>query len=277
MGPVAPAPHAGCPPQSLPLLFLALTLALLAVAYRPREIPALLLLPPLALLATPAPSACGGRCECFRFLRHDDLHLLRRHGLGRTVSHGSGMARTAGGQSGRAAPRFRRPIRRPGVLHRRAGDGLVAVAHCDGPRSPYRSLTHWTMGFTTLWLLAIALLLPWVDYGKSYRPVAQAVARHLPDRADCLAERGLNGTQRASFAYFAGLEPWPSPRRPDANAAGSWSGRYPRRTCSTGRRVDPGLGGQSPRRAAGEIPPLPARGMNAYPASGGVSRRKCSR
>ncbi len=75
------------------------------------------------------------------------------------------------------------------------------------PRSPYRSLTHWTMGFTTLWLLAIALLLPWVDYGKSYRPVAQAVARHLPDRADCLAERGLNGTQRASFAYFAGLEP----------------------------------------------------------------------
>ena len=40
-------------PQLLPLAFLLLTLMMLALAFRPREIPALLLLPPLALLATP--------------------------------------------------------------------------------------------------------------------------------------------------------------------------------------------------------------------------------
>jgi hypothetical protein len=41
------------PQQALPLAFLLLTLLMLAWAFRPREIPSLLLLPPLALLATP--------------------------------------------------------------------------------------------------------------------------------------------------------------------------------------------------------------------------------
>ena len=48
--------------------------------------------------------------------------------------------------------------------------------------------------------------MPWFDYGKSYRPVAQAVAKALPDSSTCLAERGLTDTQRASLAYFVGLE-----------------------------------------------------------------------
>ena len=75
------------------------------------------------------------------------------------------------------------------------------------PRSPYRSLTHWTMGCTSLWLLATTLILPWFDYGLSYRPVAQAVANALPDEHGCLAERGLSDTQLASMAYFVGIEP----------------------------------------------------------------------
>jgi hypothetical protein len=80
---------------------------------------------------------------------------------------------------------------------------LIATA----PRSPYRSLTHWTLGFTALWLLATTLILPWFDYGKSYRPVAQAIARTLPDNPGCVAERGLTDTQRASLAYFVEIEP----------------------------------------------------------------------
>jgi 4-amino-4-deoxy-L-arabinose transferase-like glycosyltransferase len=75
------------------------------------------------------------------------------------------------------------------------------------PRSPYRSLTHWTLGFSTLWLLATTLIMPWFDYGKSYRPVAQSVARALPADHGCLAERGLSDTQRASLAYFVEIEP----------------------------------------------------------------------
>jgi 4-amino-4-deoxy-L-arabinose transferase-like glycosyltransferase len=75
------------------------------------------------------------------------------------------------------------------------------------PRSPYRSITHWTLGFTTIWLMATSLVLPWFDYGKTYRPVAEAIARALPADHGCLAERGLSDTQRASLAYFIGIEP----------------------------------------------------------------------
>ncbi|MBK7900882.1 MAG: hypothetical protein KA603_00310 [Azonexus sp.] len=195
-------------PQSLPLLFLALTLALLAVAYRPREIPALLLLPPLALLATPgALSLRRGAANAF-----DSFAMMTFTFFAALVW--VAWSAMALGWPERLAGRV--VALRPGFVGQFdvLAFSIAALATAwwlwlivTAPRSPYRSLTHWTMGFTTLWLLAIALLLPWVDYGKSYRPVAQAVARHLPDRADCLAERGLNGTQRASFAYFAGLEP----------------------------------------------------------------------
>ena len=75
------------------------------------------------------------------------------------------------------------------------------------PRSPYRSLTHWTFGFTMLWLLATSLVLPWFDYGKTYRPVAQAIAQALPADHGCLAERGLSDTQLASLSYFVEIEP----------------------------------------------------------------------
>jgi hypothetical protein len=58
-----------------------------------------------------------------------------------------------------------------------------------------------------LWLLATTLILPWFDYGKSYRPVAMAIAATLPADHGCVAERGLGNTQRASLAYFIGIEP----------------------------------------------------------------------
>ena len=74
------------------------------------------------------------------------------------------------------------------------------------PRSPYRSLLHWAMGFTIFWALLTLLWLPWFDFGRSYRPVAQALARQLSREQGCLAEMNLGDTQRASIAYFSGLE-----------------------------------------------------------------------
>ena len=54
--------------------------------------------------------------------------------------------------------------------------------------------------------MATSLILPWFDYGKTYRPVAEAIAKALPADHGCLAERGLSDTQLASLAYFIGIE-----------------------------------------------------------------------
>ena len=126
------------------------------------------------------------------------------------------------------------------------------------PRSPYRSLTHWTLGFTTIWLMATSLILPWFDYGKTYRPVAEAIARELPADHGCLAERGLTDTQRASLAYFTGIEPdaAESDRRPAMRLAAGHR-QQQAGTGRPGREMDPRLGGQSPRRPQGKIPSLP--------------------
>jgi 4-amino-4-deoxy-L-arabinose transferase-like glycosyltransferase len=196
------------PAQSLPLIFLLLTLLLLALAYRPREIPALLLLPPLALLATPgALTLRRGAAAAFDWFSMMAFTVF----VALVWVAWSAMAL---GWPERLAGRV--VVLRPGFVGQvdlvAVAIGVLATAWwiwliLTAPRSPYRSLTHWTMGCTSLWLLATTLILPWFDYGKSYRPVAEAVARALPADHGCLAERGLSDAQRASLAYFVGIEP----------------------------------------------------------------------
>jgi 4-amino-4-deoxy-L-arabinose transferase-like glycosyltransferase len=71
--------------------------------------------------------------------------------------------------------------------------------------SPQRSITFWAAGLALSWALAILLLLPWVDYGKSYRPVARSLQASLPRHPGCIASRGLGEAQRAAFDYHAGI------------------------------------------------------------------------
>ena len=192
----------------LPLAFLLITLLILAWTFHPREIPALLLLPPLALLATPgALSLRRGSANAFDWFAMTTFSVF-------AIATWIAWSAMVLGWPAKLAHRL--TILRPGfhgILD--ISDlltGLIATLWWiwlirTAPRSPYRSLTHWTMGFTTLWLLATTLILPWFDYNKSYRPIAQAIARALPSDHGCLAERGLNDTQRASLAYFVGIEP----------------------------------------------------------------------
>jgi hypothetical protein len=47
----------------------------------------------------------------------------------------------------------------------------------------------------------MTLLLPWVEYGKTYRPVAQSLKKHIPAGARCIESQGLGEPQRAVFDY----------------------------------------------------------------------------
>lgn len=72
-------------------------------------------------------------------------------------------------------------------------------------RSAHRGPTAWAAGMALLWGLAMTLILPWIDYGKSYRPVAESLRKHIPPRAGCLESQGLGEPQRAVFDYHAGI------------------------------------------------------------------------
>jgi 4-amino-4-deoxy-L-arabinose transferase-like glycosyltransferase len=72
-------------------------------------------------------------------------------------------------------------------------------------RSTQRSITFWAAGLASFWALTMLLWLPWIDYGKSYRRVAQALQANLPKHPGCIDSEGLGEAQRAAFDYHADI------------------------------------------------------------------------
>jgi len=72
------------------------------------------------------------------------------------------------------------------------------------PHSPWRAVTHWAAGVTLMWVLVATLWFPWIDYGKTYRGLAETVRQDIPV-GECVAGRNLSDAMRASLHYFAGI------------------------------------------------------------------------
>lgn len=72
-------------------------------------------------------------------------------------------------------------------------------------RSMRRSVTNWAAGVTLIWVLAMTIWLPWLDSGKSYRGMIVSLKRALPAQYDCIASRHVDGTQRALLQYFGNI------------------------------------------------------------------------
>jgi 4-amino-4-deoxy-L-arabinose transferase-like glycosyltransferase len=112
------------------------------------------------------------------------------------------------------------------------------------PRSPWRGVTHWAIGVSLIWSLLAALWLPWLDYGKSYRPVAASLQAALGNSSACIAAQGVGDGQKASLRYFNDIAtlplsgggrncPWLLVQTSDRNAKGPagwrkvWEGNRP--------------------------------------------------
>lgn len=103
------------------------------------------------------------------------------------------------------APGFVAEVSAPALLLALAATALWIAALVRLPRSPWRASIHWTVGLATSWVLLMALWLPWIDHGKTYRGVAASLKATLPADAGCIARSGLGLPQRASLDYFAGV------------------------------------------------------------------------
>lgn len=72
------------------------------------------------------------------------------------------------------------------------------------PSVLWRAVVLSSGGLILFWVLVMTLLLPQINYGKSYHSVAQQIAANLPPGGGCIATN-VGPAQRASFAYFGGL------------------------------------------------------------------------
>jgi 4-amino-4-deoxy-L-arabinose transferase-like glycosyltransferase len=185
------------------LAAVAATFAVLLCLDDPREVYALPLLLPLSLLAGAGlPSLRRGAANALTWFGVMSVGLL-----GATVWFGwfamvTGIPNAAARQFTRLEPGFAAQVSwtafAVALVCTIAWIGLILKSE----RSvAFRSATFWAAGITLLWTLAMTLLLSWIDYGKSYRPVAVALKKNIPANARCVESRGLDEAQRAILDY----------------------------------------------------------------------------
>jgi 4-amino-4-deoxy-L-arabinose transferase-like glycosyltransferase len=72
-------------------------------------------------------------------------------------------------------------------------------------RSAERPVIVWTTGITAIWALIAILFVSWADTVKSYRSMIADMGRALPANYRCVSSLELGEPQRALLHYFAGI------------------------------------------------------------------------
>lgn len=72
-------------------------------------------------------------------------------------------------------------------------------------RDPQRPAWIWASGVTLTWGLLGVLFIGWVDVGKSYRGMVAELQQALPGSYRCMSSRDLGDTERAMLHYFANI------------------------------------------------------------------------
>jgi 4-amino-4-deoxy-L-arabinose transferase-like glycosyltransferase len=83
------------------------------------------------------------------------------------------------------------------------------------PRNAERPLIIWAGGIAVTWALLATLFIGWVDASKSYRSAITNMQRAMPEQYQCMIGRDLGEAQRAMLHYFAGIRT----RRPETAQA----------------------------------------------------------
>ncbi|MFL9964352.1 glycosyl transferase [Paraburkholderia sediminicola] len=77
----------------------------------------------------------------------------------------------------------------------------------------WRGVLSWCAGATLAWGLVSTLLLPWLDYAKSYRSVFEELAAKMDiewNDGDCMASAGLGESEAPMLYYYTGIEHQPT-------------------------------------------------------------------
>lgn len=190
----------------LPLTGLIVTLLALSEASDKRELYAMPLLLPLALLATPGVETLKrGAANAwywfgvmgFTFFILVAWVYWSGLELGVPARLHAHLHRIQPGY----APGFKILPFALGALYTIAWFALIAKLK----RSAQRPALVWAAGVTVTWGLAAILFIGWVDTGKSYRGMIAGMQRSLPASYDCMSSRDLGEPQRAMLHYFADI------------------------------------------------------------------------
>ena len=190
----------------LPLTVFLATLALLSVSRISREVYAMPMLAPLAILAVPGVLTLKrGAANAFWWFATVFATFMALIGWFYWMGADLGFP-----------PRLHRHLMRmqpgyvPGFDLFKFAVGLALTFFWIWvlvrlKRTPERPLVAHAVGITLIWGLGLTLFMAYADTGKSYRPMVMDIARSLPPGYRCLSARNLGDPQRAMLEYFAGI------------------------------------------------------------------------
>ncbi|MEO1766829.1 ArnT family glycosyltransferase [Thiobacter aerophilum] len=190
----------------LPCVFLAVALGVLSLSSSARELYALPLLLPIALLAAVEMESLPRRLEGALYglgLGFFALAACVLWVIWAAVDLGvpaAVAARLTAFQPGY------QPTARPLALGFAITISLGWLALMALARQrPGRALLGWSSGVALAWALAATLLLPWLNTGMSYRGMLMSLKRALPAQYRCMESHGLGEPQRALLDYYLGI------------------------------------------------------------------------
>jgi len=193
-------------PLALPIFSFVSVLLILGLSTELRSAAALLLLPPLVLLAVPGVSSLRrGAANSFDWFGMMLFTFLAAVVWIVWYAMVYGWPERLARQAVRLEPGFVGHFSLLAFVF----SILATVIWCwlivTSPRSPMRGIMHWMAGLTLFWLLIAMLWMPWIDYGKTYRPVSASLAKALPEKRGCIAGANLADSLLASLDYFNGI------------------------------------------------------------------------
>lgn len=195
---------------ALPALSFLLLLVILGLIAEVRSSVALLLLPPLVLLAVPAVGTLRrGAANAFDWFGMMTFTIFAAVAWLVWSAMVFGWPERLARQVVRLEPGFVGQFNLVASLFALLATIIWIWLAVTSPRSPMRGIMHWMAGLTLFWVLIAVLWMPWIDYGKSYRPLSASLAKTLPAKTDCIANANLADSILASLDYFEGIRTVP--------------------------------------------------------------------
>ncbi|MCX7628412.1 MAG: glycosyltransferase family 39 protein [Methylophilaceae bacterium] len=195
------------PSIQLALLYFLVMFVALSIGADNRDIHALPLLLPLAMLATPAVDTlrrgAASALDWFGIMLFGTLGFLVWLGWFAMVS---GVPTRLAMRMHKLSPTYVPHFDWLAFLLACAITAIwAAVVFKANKRSNRAAVTDWAVGMTLAWGLLMTLWLPWLDAAKSYAGAFESLRKALPAHYACIIGRNIGETQRAALDYHANV------------------------------------------------------------------------
>jgi len=193
------------PALQLPVVLFAATYLVLVLATDGRELHAMAMLVPLALLATPAVDTwrrgAAGALYWFAIMGFTFFAgVFWFYWVGLEL----GVPARLSTHLHKLQPGYTSGVRWVPLLVAASLTVAWLVLLAAVRRVPERPVIVWTAGMALVWGILMSLFVAYLDTGKSYRSMVASLAAAVSP-GECVSSRGLREPQRAMLHYYAGI------------------------------------------------------------------------